>query len=313
MNTRLLNLFLAVVQHGGFAQAARSLDMDPSVVSRSIAGLEDELGVRLFQRTTRKVTLTEAGARFAARVEPLLTEFEQAREEVLSDDMLPKGKLRFSTSVAFGHVAVMPIIPKFLDQYPDIDLDLVFTDRNVDMVAENIDLAIRLGPSIEGDLIVSKLIDTQYRVCASPTYLRDTIEAKTPSDLEAHRCICFDLPAYRTSWSFRAPTGAESEVPIKPRLRISGALALREAALAGLGPALLADWLIGDDIAEGRLTDMFPGYQATATGFDTAAWLVYPSRTYLPRKTRILIDFLRANLNRNMRPAPQLKRPSKSS
>lgn len=296
MDTRFLTIFLEVVRSGGFAAAARNLDQDPSSISRSIAALEDQLGARLFQRTTRKVSLTEAGGHFAARIEPILAELDQAREDIRTDSAKPKGKLSLSASVAFGQVCVMPHVSAFLERYPEIELDLKFTDRNVDLVAEHVDLAIRLGPSVGVDVIAAKLRNTRYRVCASPEYLRKYGKPRRPRELTNHRCVCFDLPDFRTRWSFKLDGGAIEEIGVTPRITVSGALALRDAALAGLGPALLADWLIGGDLSDGTLIDLFPKHDVTATTFDTAAWLLYPSRIFLPRKTRVLIDFLRKRL-----------------
>lgn len=297
MDTRLLSIFREVAQCGGFAVAARRLDLDPSAVSRAIAALEAELGARLFQRTTRKVALTDAGERFLAKLEPILTELEEACEGLNASETVPRGPLTVSASVAFGQVCLVPHIPAFLDRYPEIDLTLNFTDRPVDLVAERVDLALRLAPEVTGDLIATKLMDTRYRVCAAPEYLRIAPPLEQPEDLSAHRCLCFDLPSFSTKWKFRTgPDGETSDINITPRLKASGALALRDAALAGLGPALLADWLVDEDIRAGRLVDLFPDREVTATRFDTAAWMIYPSRAFLPRKTRVLIDFLREKL-----------------
>lgn len=297
MDTKLLTIFAEVARGGGFATAARTLDLDPSAVSRGIAALEEDLGARLFQRTTRKVSLTDAGERFLGRVEPILAELEAAREELLAAEASPRGPLTVSTSVAFGQVCVMPHVPAFLERYPEIDLTLRLSDRNVDLVSERVDLALRLGPSVTGDVIAAKLMDTRYRVCASPAYLETAAPLSQPEDLTAHRCLCFDLPGFDRCWSFRVRGKAEvQDVAVSPRLTVSGALALRDAACAGLGPALLADWAIRDDLRSGKLVDAFPGYEVTATTFDTAAWLIYPSRSFLPRKTRVMIDFLRERL-----------------
>jgi len=303
MDTKLLTIFLEVAGCGGFAAAARALDLDPSAISRAIAQLEEELDARLFQRTTRKVSLTDAGERFMAKVGPILAALEEAREEISAAESAPKGALTLSASVAFGQVCVMPHIPTFLDLYPEIDLTLLFTDRNVDLVAERVDLALRLGPAVTGDVITAKLMETRYRVCATPGYLKERPALSAPGDLTAHRCLCFDLPGFDTHWRFRS--GGDDpvlDVAITPRLRVSGALALREAARAGLGPTLMADWLVDEDIRAGRLVDLFPGHDVTATQFDTAAWLIYPSRSFLPRKTRAMIDFLRERLTPNQRP-----------
>jgi DNA-binding transcriptional LysR family regulator len=296
MDTRLLTVFLEVVRSGGFAGAARNLGLDPSSVSRAIAVLEDDLGVRLFERTTRRVSLTEAGGEFAAKVGPVLAELEQARDDVRSHTAQPRGRLCVTASVAFGQICLMPLIPAFLDHYPEIDVELRFTDRNVDLVAERVDLGIRLGPSVEADVVAARLMTTRYRICASPRYLAAHGRPVEPHDLRDHRCLCFDLPDFRTRWLFRTASGTVQEVGVAPRLVVSSALALREAALSDLGPALLADWLIGSDLKAGRLVDLFPDREVTATSFDTAAWLLYPSRSFLPRKTRVMIDFLRNSL-----------------
>lgn len=295
-------MFLEVVRSGGFAAAARRLDQDPSSVSRAIAALEDELGCRLFQRTTRKVTLTEAGSLFAAKIEPVLGELEQAREDIRTSTEQPRGRLRLTASVSFGQTCVMPHVPAFLDRYPEIALDLAFTDRNLDLVAENIDLAIRLGPSVEVDVIASRLMTTRYRLAASPAYLANHGQPAQPGALADHRCLCFDLPDFRSRWLFRHPDQRVETVPIRPRISASSGLTLKAAALAHLGPVLLADWLIADELANGRLIDLFPNHEVTATRFDTAAWLLYPSRSFLPRKTRVMIDFLRTQLGRGHQP-----------
>jgi DNA-binding transcriptional LysR family regulator len=206
----------------------------------------------------------------------------------------PKGALRLTASVAFGETCLSPLVPAFRDAYPELRLELIFTDQNVDLVAEQIDLAIRLAPVIEGDLVCAKLFDTRYRVCASPGYLAKQPALTKPSDLETHDALLFALPGYRTRWLFRDRDGRTRDVRVTGSVITSNALTLRQNMLHGLGPALLADWLIDDDIREGRCTDLFPEYQVTATSFDTAAWLVYPSRRFLPEKVRCMIDFLRA-------------------
>lgn len=308
MDTRLLTIFLDVVQAGGFASAARHLQQDPSSISRSIGALEHELGVRLFQRTTRKMALTEAGRQFAARVEPLLAELQHAREEVRFESRAPRGRLSVSASVAFGQICVMPHMPEFCERYPDIALDLKFTDRNVDLVAERVDLAIRLGPSVDADVVASRLMTTRYRVCASPDYMRRYGGPSEPAGLAAHRCVCFDLPEFQTRWRFKSPTsGQVEEVAITPRMTLSVALTVRDAALAGLGPALVADWLVEGDLGTGALIDLFPRHAVTATTFETAAWLLYPSRSFLPRKTRVMADFLRERLG----PGARRRSPSR--
>jgi len=296
METRLLDTFLEVAHRGSFAEVARALRMDPSSVSRAVSLLEREVGARLFQRTTRRLALTEAGEQFLARIEPIMAELKEAQVEVASSNSQPRGRLCLSASVAFGQICLMPLVPLFMERYPEIDLNLKFTDRNIDFVSDRVDLAVRLAPSVEADVVGTKLMSTRYRVCASPDYLRRAGPITAPSDLADHPAICFDLPDYRRRWIFRDQAREEIRVGIHPRLVISSILAVRDAALAGLGPTLLTEWLIRDDLEAGSLVDVFPDHDVTATGFDTAAWLLYPSRSFLPRKTRVAIDFLRQRL-----------------
>jgi DNA-binding transcriptional LysR family regulator len=297
MDIATLELFTAVARQGGFAAVARDRDLDPSSVSRAVAGLEAELGLRLFQRTTRTVALTEAGALYLQRVEPLLEELRRAASEAASASATPTGTLRLTASVAMGTALIAPRLKAFGEAYPGLKVDCIFTDANLDLVAEQIDLAIRLAPAIEGDLVASRLMRTRYHVVATPDYLAAAPPLARPEDLAAHRCLRLSLRAFRTRWLFRR--GAEEEplsVAVDGDLTFSTPLAIREAALSGAGPAMLVDWQVRDDLAAGRLVDALPGWEATATSFDTGAWAVYPSRAYLPAKVRAAIDWFRAHL-----------------
>ena len=296
MDVTSLRLFCEVARLGSFAAAARRGDVDPSSVSRTIALLEQELGVRLFQRTTRRLSLTEAGDLYLRRVEAIVDELDRARDEAQAVSIEPSGTLRLTTSVAFGQVCIVPLIGAFRARFPDLKLELVMTDANLDLVSNRIDLAVRLAPSLDGDLVATKLLDTRYRVCAAPSYLRQAPALRTPDDLTRHRCVLFTFPEFRSRWLFRDPDGGIGEVPVDGDVLISNALALREAALAGVGPALLADWLIRDALAAGTLVDVFRHHDVAATSFETAAWLLYPSRAFLPNKVRVAIDFLKAHL-----------------
>lgn len=296
MDIASLKTVTLVAQHGSFAAAARVLDVDPSSVSRTVANLEAELGLRLFQRSTRTLSVTEAGATYIARIVPLLEEFERAEDLARNATRSPSGTLKLTASVAFAQECIVPHLNDFMRRFPDIALELIPTDTNVDLRANNIDLAIRLAPAPSGELISTKLCDTRYVVCAAPGYLGANEPLRSPQDLVDHDCLCFALPEYRTRWRFRPKGGAPFDVPVAGRLVISNALALRSATRDGLGPALLPDWLVGRDIANGSLIDLFPHHDCTATEFDTAAWMLYPSRAYLPQKVRVMIDFLRKTL-----------------
>lgn len=298
MDLSTLQLFCDVARIGSFAGAARLRDLDPSSVSRAVAGLETELGIRLFQRSTRRLSLTEAGAVYLTHAEAVVGELEQARDSARAVSQGPAGTLRLTTSVAFGTLRVVPLIERFRAAFPDLRLELLLTDSNVELVADRIDLAIRLAPYPDGDLTGAKLLDTRYRVCASPGYLAAAGGLERPTDIAGCRALLLGLPEHRTGWLFRDRAGKVTEVPVGGDIVISSVLALRAATIAGLGPALLADWMVDDDIAAGRLVRLFPDHEVTATSFETAAWLLYPSRAFLPAKVRVTIDFLRRQLRR---------------
>ena len=294
MTQKDLSIFVDVARLGSFAAAAKARGVDPSSVSRAIAQLEDNLGLRLFQRSTRRMSLTQAGELYLDRMVPLLDELTQIEGDIRGLDRAVSGTLRLSASVSFGMARIVPLLGRFRSTYPDVQVECVFTDSTLDLVAERIDLAVRLAPTVQGDLIVSKLADTRYRVVASPGYLANAPPLSRPEHLSSHRALLFPYRGYRTSWRFRDADGAEQVQPVAGDLVMTPASALHAASRDGLGPALLPDWLVDVDIASGALVHCLPGWQVTATSFDTAAWLVYPSRSFLPAKVRVMIDFLRA-------------------
>lgn len=296
MEIENLRIFVEVARRGSFASVARDRDVDPSLISRAVALLEDELGARLLQRTTRQLALTEAGEIYLARISALVDDFDRAQEEVRGVSSEPTGTLRLTASVAFGQTCLVPFLPEFRERYPGIKLELLLTDTVVDVISERVDLAIRLAKKFDADLVATKLFDTKYRVCASPSYIKEKSAPKIPQDLEQHSCLLFALPDFRSRWKFLDKQGIEQVIPVHGDVTILNALALRSCALAGMGPVLLANWLIDEDVSLGRLIDLFPDYRVTATEFDTAVWLMYPSKKHLPSKVRAMIDFLKEKL-----------------
>ena len=293
MDLNALRTVALVAQHGSFASAARVLGVDPSSVSRGVANTEAALGLRIFQRSTRTLSITEEGAAYLQRIVPLLDEFEHAREAARGAGTRPSGTLRMTASVAFAHECIVPHLGLFLERYPDVSVELLPTDATLDIAANAIDLAVRLAPAPTGDLISTRLMRTRYVVCASPGYLTAQGPITAPEDLSAHNCLRFALPEYRTRWRFRLGDQPPFEVPVSGRAVIANALSLRQAARDGLGPALLADWLVSGDLQSGALVRLFPEHRSTATEFDTGAWMLYPSRSFLPRKVRAMIGYLR--------------------
>jgi len=298
MDINTLTLLVDVMHQGSFAAVARHRDLDPSSVSRTIAGLEDELGVRLFHRTTRQLSLTEAGQVYLARVEPLVHELEEARSAVKDVSTTPTGTLRMTTSASCGQRLIVPMLKDFRALYPDLSIEMLLTDKYVDLIAERIDIAVRLGPQLDNGFVGVKLAQPRYYVCAAPDYIARTGAPEKPTDLSQRDCLLLDLPDYRSRWLFRDAAGAGMTVPVHGGIIISNAEALRQCALDGMGPALLADWVVNEDLERGNLVDLFPGHRVAATEFGSAIWALYPSRSYLPLKVRVFLDYLKTNIGK---------------
>lgn len=207
-----------------------------------------------------------------------------------------------TASVAFAEVCIVPLLRDFHTLYSEMAIELLPTDETLDLAANGMDLGIRLGPAPTGDLITTKIMSTRYLVCASPEFIGARGPISSPQELSTQNCLRFALPEFRTRWRFRPKDGPVLDVPVSGNTVIANALSLRRAAIDGLGPVLLADWLVRDDIASGALVELFPDHACTATEFDTAAWALYPSRAYLPRRVRVMIDFLRERLNEPVYP-----------
>ena len=299
MELSTLQLFVEIVRSGSFAAVARVRGVDPSSVSRAIAALEKDLGLRLFQRTTRRLAPTEAGMRYFHRVEPLLEEFERARLSAAEAAQQPRGVLRITAPVSFTQLHLVPLLPEWARRYPELNLELLSTNAIVDLLEQRVDVAVRLGALPDSSLVGRRLRSMDYVVCASPDYLQRHGEPQAPADLRHHECLRFPVPAYGARWRFRCRDGDIEGVPVAGRFVIANGLALRDCAVAGLGVALLPRWNVAREIDDGRLRALLDDYQATASQFDIAAWIVYPSRSYLPLKVRVFVDFLMEKLGRN--------------
>lgn len=298
MDISSLELFTEVVRQGSFAAAARERKMDPSSASRAIAAFEDELGIRLFQRSTRQLAPTEAGQLYFERITPLLEELRQAQAAAMDISAQPKGVLRVSAAVAFGLHGIVPMLPEFSSDYPELTVELQLSDNLVDLYAERIDLAVRLAPMVDSSLVAQPLMTNPGLICASPQYLRHHGQPQAIAELAQHNCLRFLAASESGRWVFMDSQGVQTAQTIEGRLAISNPLALRQCALAGMGLALLSRWLIADDLRSGRLVQVLPQYQVANSDFDAAAWLVYPSRSYVPLKVRVFIDALKSSLGR---------------
>lgn len=285
MEIEHLKLIEEVCRRGGFAKVAKDRGVDPSAISRSVAGIERELGLPLFTRTTRKLAPTPACEALIARTGPLIVELESAIDSVQAADARLSGTLRVLSPVSFGLRWLLPRLPPWLAKHPRLKLDLRLSDATVDLVDERVDVAIRLGPLSPSSYIARSLLPMRGRACASPGYLRTHGRPKSPADLAGHACLVLDMPAFGDVWQFKDRRGGVSSVSVPCRMQSSNALALRDLAIAGAGIVLQADWIIAPDIASGALVDLFPQHEATASYFGNAAWLLRPQTRTVSRRT----------------------------
>ncbi len=282
-----MSIFSRVVATGSLSSAARELGLSPAVVSRRLAALEARLGVRLLNRTTRSLRLTDEGATYYEHCARLLSEIEEADAAVSAGRVEPKGPLKVALPSAFGHLHVAPLIPRFAKRYPDVQLQLSLSDRAVNVVEEGFDLAVRIAKLADSSLAARKLAPNHRVVCASPAYLRAHGTPRTPEDLEAHNCLT--TRELSMNWEYVGPEGQAGSVRVSGRYACDNWEVLREWAVAGLGVALKSTWDVRDQLQDGSLIQLLPGYTFDA---DVAIYAVYPHRRLLPAKTRAFIDFL---------------------
>ncbi|MBM3558523.1 MAG: LysR family transcriptional regulator [Alphaproteobacteria bacterium] len=293
MDTEILEIFVEAVRRGSFAAVARDRGVDPSSISRAIATLESDLGVRLLQRSTRRLAPTEAGMIYFERVESIVEELGRARALAADAGKRPTGRLRVAAPVSFTQLNIVDLLPEFAAAYPDLSLDLVLTDATVDLVTERIDVALRMGPLADSLLVAHRLAPLVMCACASPAYLERRGRPARPSDLAGHDCLVLAMPGFGPRWRFRADDGSIEEVTVSARVTTSNDVALKRFALAGMGVCLQSRWTDGQELRTGELVDLFPQLEATVSSFDNAMWVIYPSRAYLPLKVWAFVDFLK--------------------
>lgn len=297
MELNSLRIFVNSVKLGSFAAVARQMRLDPSTVSRSITNLESELGFRLLQRTTRKLAPTEAGSVYLERIQHLIDEFDTAGEEARDLVNQPQGNLRIAACTSFGPRVLAPLLPQLMELYPDLTIELILSDQKTDIIKEEIDIAIRFGLKPIDDVVTTRLNPRRFRICASPNFIQKYGRPSRPESLASLDCIVFRIPGHPAVWKFRDNEKKVLEIPITGKLSTMHGVTMTTAAVTGVGIAMLPDWLCAQEIADGSLIDLFPGIECTGTEFDTAAWLIYPSRQYLPLKVRKVVDFLKGQLS----------------
>jgi DNA-binding transcriptional LysR family regulator len=298
-----LNAFVAVAEHGNFTKAATHLAISPATLSQTIRELEERLGVRLLNRTTRSVALTEAGERLLARLRPVLDDYEAAIDSVNSFRDKPAGLIRLTMPPVPATWLVGPSLPRFLAQYPDIRIEISVTTELVDIVANHFDAGIRLGRRLERDMIAVKLGELRFAVIASPDYLARRPLPKTPEDLQQHNCIRFRLASGAfLPWRFNVD-GADTEVAVEGSLIVNYVDFANRAVQDGVGLMYAPVDYVTEDVAKRRLVQVLDDWMPANPD---SYFLYYPSRRQQPAALKALIDFLRANLKTDARALPQL-------
>ncbi len=287
-------VFRRVVEAKNFSAVARETNMSQSTVSKHIAALEERLGTKLLNRSTRSLKLTEAGKEYYHHCIRILNDFQEAEASIGKGKIKPTGTLRISTSAAFGRTCLLPYLEEFFVAYPDINIDLLFDDDYVDLVKQGIDLAIRIGPLADSTLIARKIGSSQRVIVASTDYLVKHGRPKKPADLVKHNCLLYSLQKAPDLWYFNSAQEGDESVRVSGRLKASSPDAICDATMEGLGISVLCEWDTRKHIKEGRLKVILQDYHPTA--YDINA--VYPERKFVPQKVKRMIEFLNNKINK---------------
>lgn len=282
-------IFIKAVEEGSFSSAARALKLTPSAVSKQIGRLEDRLGVRLLNRTTRQLSATEEGDAFYQRCVRILTDMEEAELAVSQRHAVPRGTLRVNCGVAFGKNQITPMVPEFLDRYPEVNVEITLTDAIADLVEEGQDIAIRFGELQDSSMIARQLAVSRRAICCSPEYLKRMGEPTHPTDLTHHNRLGFSTATHLNKWVFKLEDGSEYPVRVEGNFTANNGETIHEMVLAGLGIARLAEFLVAPEVKESKLVRILTPYYRDV---EVPINAVYPTRRHLSSKVRALIDFL---------------------
>ena len=282
-----MRTYAAVVSEGSFSKAAERLGRSPQLVSKYIAQLEDRLGVRLLNRSTRRLSVTEAGQAYFERCQGIVADVDELENAVGNMSEAVRGVLRINAPMTFGMHQLTPAIAEFQAAHPDLRVDLALDDRVIDIVREGFDLAIRIADLEASSLVARRLAPVNLVVCASPAYLERRGRPESPQDLSSHECLGYTYSAARDRWRFTSDNGDE-DVQVSGRFCANNGDALRTAALAGHGLIMQPTFIVGDDLRAGRLVRVMPHYRVTALN----VYAVYAHRQFLSNKVRAFVDFL---------------------
>jgi len=282
-------VFMAVVDAGSFIAGGQAMGLSRSAAGKAVTRLEDRLGARLLNRTTRTLSLTDEGRVFYDRGLQVLASVDEAEASVAGHSGTPRGVLRLTVPDAFGRLVVLPLLKKYLAAWPDIQVEVSFTDRVADLVEEGFDLAVRIGVTTSDTRLVSRVV-ARYKavLCASPSYIAERGEPLDIDALAAHDCLIFSSRNQRQSWRFRGEGGSWVKAQGRSRVRLDSGEAIRDAAIAGLGIAFLPDFLVAQDLAAGRLQQVLSDLEAG----DVKIVTIYPDKRLLEPRVRRFIDLM---------------------
>ncbi len=283
-----LAIFAKVVELRSFAAAAGELAMSKATVSKAVGRLEERLGARLFNRTSRRLALTDAGQKLSERATRLLADGEAAENEALSQAVAPRGLVRLAVPMTFGVNAVAPILPEFLDQYPDVAIDLHLSDAMVDLIGEGFDMGLRIARLPDSSLIARRLCPMPRYTVASPAYFKRYGRPTHPMQLAEHRCLSYAYHSTANLWHYTNAAGEQASVRPGGPLRVNNGEALMPALLAGLGIADLPDFIVGNAIASGEVEVIFKGWKQA----ESSVHLVMPPGGPRPARVEVLANFL---------------------
>lgn len=284
-----LQYFNAVVETGSISETSRVFDVQPSSVSRQLAALEEELGVRLINRNTRTVSLTEAGQTFYRFSQHIVASLDEARRTINDLQDIPKGKLVVSSTVGYGEAVVLPLINAFRQRYPEVEIRLELSERVTDLIEDNIDVAIRSGELADSSLVARKLQDNDFILCASPEYLKAAPELVSPTSLAGQQCIRYGY----AGWQHWYLMGDDLEkLNIGTGLEVNTVNGQKQLLLNHCGIALIPYWAVANELADGRLNRVLADYHFSPQATPTATYAIYLKREMVSPKVRVFIDYL---------------------
>lgn len=286
-----IGIFLEVARQQSFAAAARELGITTSAVSKQVQNLEYEMQVKLLNRTTRQVSLTEEGAVYFERASRALDDLKEAAEEVNELKTTPSGPLRISVPMTFGLQHLTKPIAEYARKYPQVKLDVQFDDRIIDMAQEGFDLSLRIGALKDSSLVARKLADSPLRVCASADYLKRNGMPQTPDDLRAHNVLAYTRNRGAHEWRCRLPDGGERVIPLTSTFKTDSAEMMIEAARQGIGIVIVPWFFVQKEEQSGALQRILPEYQSLP---ERALWAVFPSNRYLSTRLRLFVEHIAA-------------------